>query len=70
MLPRESLDRGSILWPLLFIIYTNDLSLSVTCNAEFCADDSVIYRRIVNPTDCFQLQQDVDNVSNWSKNWQ
>ena len=53
----------------MFIIYIHDLPSSVTCIAEIFADVSVIYRRIVNSTDCFQLQQDID-VSNWSKNWQ
>ena len=66
----SGISQASILGPLLFIIYINDLPSSVTCNAEIFADDSVIYRRIVNSTDYFQLQQDIDNVSNWSKNWQ
>ena len=65
----SGVPQGSISGPLLFIIYIH-LPSSVTCNAEIFADDSVIYRRIVNPTECFQLQQGIDNISNRSKNWQ
>ena len=59
--------QGSTLGPLLFAIFINDLPNCVSTSFPFLfADDTKCLRVISNPTDIQYLQQDLDNLSNWS----
>ena len=54
----SGVPQGSILGPLLFIVYVNDITDSVQSTLEMFADDSKLYRIIQNPYDTDILQQD------------
>jgi hypothetical protein len=67
----SGVPQGSILGPILFIIYINDLPdiLSPETLCAIFADDTKIYRKIQNNNDIQQLQTDIDNVAEWGTKW-
>ncbi len=62
----SGIPQGSVLGPILFIIFINDLPISVTSHIKIFADDTKIYNSIDNST---LLQDDLNNLVAWSKKW-
>ena len=59
--------QGSILRPLLFATFINDLPDCVSSTSYYLfADDTKCLKVISNSTDIPILQEDLDNLSNWS----
>lgn len=72
--PRKVLSgipQGTILGPVLFIIYINDLPdvCKGLCNMYLFADDAKLYREICSPIDCQTLLECCQDVFNWSNQW-
>lgn len=66
----SGVPQGSILGPLLFLFYINDMpSVAQHSSLALFADDSKCYKTIKNISDCKLLQTDIDALYAWSKKW-
>ena len=60
------MSQGSILGPLLFLIYVNNMPTAVKCNLFLYADDSCLVFQSKNVKDIKkQLNEDFEIISDW-----
>lgn len=65
----SGVPQGSVLGPLLFLIFINDLPNSILSSIRLFADDCVLYRRISSQNDQLILQEDLNKIVNWCSLW-
>jgi len=62
--------QGSVLGPVLFLIFINALDNGISTNVLKFADDTKVYRVVDNRLDGTQLQNDLDSLGDWAVQWQ
>jgi hypothetical protein len=65
----SGVPQGSVIGPLLFLLYVNELPNIVICGMKMFADDTKLYRTIREENDTVTLQGDLDKLSEWSRDW-
>ena len=66
----SGVPQGSVLGPILFLVYINDLEEGVTGKILKFADDTKLFRKVKEIGDKQNLQDDIDKLVKWSEKWQ
>ena len=65
----SGVPQGSVLGPVLFLMYINDIGLNIHSEIRLFADDILLYRPIRTPNDHLQLQEDLNTLTKWATDW-
>ena len=66
----SGVPQGSVLGPILFIIFINDLPDAVSCGVKLYADDTKIYAVVNSEAEARILQEEINKLFHWSVTWQ
>ena len=64
--PSSGVPQGTVLGPLLFILYTNDIPVGLNSTCLMFADDVKLVSTVPGSS---QLQRDLDQLKTWSETW-
>ena len=65
----SGIPQGSVLGPILFVIYINDLPDSAVSDIALYADDTKIFKDIQLDSDIIVVQNDLFRLQDWSDDW-
>ena len=65
----SGIPQGSVLGPVLFVLYINDLPTTLTNKMFMFADNTKVYNSISDVKSAQSLQHDLDRLLQWSTTW-
>ena len=65
----SGIPQGSVLGPILFLLFINDLPEVVQSSVKLFADDIKLHSAIDRNENCVRQQSDIDNLAAWSDKW-
>ena len=65
----SGVPQGSVLGPILFLVFINDLPEHIKSKVRLFADDTAVYLAVSNLEHAQILQADLDRLAKWSLEW-
>ena len=65
----SGVPQGTVLGPLLYLLYINDITEDIDSELRLFADDCVCYCEIKDTEDTVKLQEDIDHLGCWARSW-
>ena len=65
----SGVPQGSVLGPLLFLLYINDLPENIQSQVRLFAGDTAVYLTLTNMQDSQVLQSDLESLQHWERTW-
>jgi hypothetical protein len=66
----SGVPQGSVVGPVLFLLFINDIANDLNSSARLFADNCLVYREVETPEDAQMLQADLEKLLAWSRSWQ
>ena len=66
----SGISQGSVIGPVLFLVFIKALPDNIGYSVRLFADDCVLYRNIRSSADCEILQEDLNSLTRWEVDWQ
>ena len=67
---KAGVPQGSVLGPLLFLVYINDLEKDIKSSVKFFADDTSLFSIVCDPLlSAEELNHDLDLINRWAHQW-
>ena len=66
---KSGVPLGTVLGPLIFLIYISDIESQITSSIRLFADDCALCRPIYSENDSLTLQEDIFKLQKWANTW-
>ncbi len=66
----SGVPQGSVIGPVLFVIFINDMPNHINNFISLFADDAKLFGKSTTPTDRASIQEDLNTLQQWSEKWQ
>ena len=63
---KSGVPQGTVLGPLMFLVYINDINENIISSIRLFADDCVIYKTVTSIQEAEQLQDDLPKIYEWT----
>ena len=65
----SGVPQGTVLGPLIFLLYINDIAKGINLPLRLFADDCLLYKVINGVEDTNRLQEDLNKLSEWANSY-